>query len=341
MRRWLALAAAGAAAFAAPGGARAADHLYLDASTRLGGTLAGWRLSVHVDSGDVYSTSDPSPVDVSPLTRGGFVFVQLARRKGRIDERHDVAGTPTSDTIRFDGEAGDVDLRGELGKAVTLRMAIAATGPPTPTDRLACTGGSFVSVPVRLTGTLALATKTRFFGTIRLASIAGRLIYNLGGPVDRCFDFPIPDTTCTPPPYEDLSATSLVQPGDAGARPRAVLGARWSTKERFVYLAWHTYPDGAASPDWAHALFADVRRRPFSGKPTSLRVRFPTSGPLRGSGVLTSRAASRIDDPDCRTAEVASSGSFDGVFRGVWHGWGRLTFHASWAGRYEAVRPFR
>ena len=341
MRRWLALVAAGAAALAAPGGALAADHLYLDVSARLGGSLAGWRLSVHVDSGDVYSTSDPTPVDPASLTRGGFVFVQLTRRKGRVDERHDVAGTPTSDTIRFDGEAGDVDLRGELGRALTLRMTIAATGSPTPTSRLACTGGSFVSAPVRLDGTLILATQTRLFGTIRLASIAGRLIYNLGGPVERCFDYPIPDAVCTAPPYEDLSATSLVQPGESGARPRAALGARWSTKERFVYLAWHTYPDGPASPDWAHALFVDVRRRPFSGPATRLRVRFPASGPLRGSGVLTTRGASAIADPECGTVDVTSAGSFDGVFRGVWHGWGRLTFHASWAGQYAAARPLR
>jgi hypothetical protein len=156
MRRRLLLVVAGAAALAAPAGTRAADHLDLDASTPLGGALSGWRLAVHVDSGDVYATDEAG--EPSPLTRGGYVRIRLVRRAGPVDERHDLIGLPTSDTIAFDGTAGALDVRSELGSSLAIRMTISTAGAATPTNALACAGGAFVSVPVRLAGTFDLAT---------------------------------------------------------------------------------------------------------------------------------------------------------------------------------------
>jgi hypothetical protein len=334
MRRCrLALVVVGAAAFAAPAGARAADHLSLDASTRLGGALAGWRLAVHADSGDVYATDDPATQ--SPLTRGGYVRVRLVRRAGAADERHDLIGLPTSDTIAFDGTAGTLDVRSELGSALAIRMAISTAGTATPTNALACTGGSFVSVPVRLRGTFVLATGTRLFGTLRPAALSGRLISNRGGHVAGCFDRPV--AACTP--GEELSASVVLGPG--AARPAVVLGAVWAPRERYAYAAWISYLDGPADPEWKHQLFVDLPRRPFAGPPRHLRFRLPAHGPLRGSGLLRTTRVASTPAPECGSVETQASGSLEGTFGAVYHGWGRLKLPGRMNAEYDSQRPAR
>jgi hypothetical protein len=333
MRRWLAVALAGAAALAAPAGARAADHLSLDASTRLGGVLAGWRLAVHADSGDLYATDDPA--GQSRLVRGGYVRVRLARRVGAVDERHDLIGLPTSDTISFDGTAGMLDVRSELGSSLAIRMAISTTAPATPTNALACTGGSFVSVPVRLSGTFVLATHTRLFGTLRPTALSGRLVFNDGGHVAGCFDQPVP--VCTP--GEELQAS--VVPGPGAARPEVVLGAVWAPKERFAYAAWASYLDGPADPEWKHQLFIDLRLRPFAGAPRHLRLRLPTGGPLRGSGVLRNTNVGSFPAPECGSVEIHAFGPLEGTFHADFHGWGRLKLPGRMNAEYDSERPAR
>ena len=332
MSRRVALVGAVVAALAAPGGARAADHLYLDASTALGGRLAGWRLAVHVDSGDVYATLDPS--DFSPLTRGGYVRLRLVRRARGVDERHDLVGLPKSDTIAFDGGAGAVDARSELGSTAALRMTFAPTGAATPTNALACTGGAFVSAPVRLSGTLSLATRTRLFGTVRSTSLAGRLIYNAGGHVAECFTQPIP--ACTP--GEELRASLVLGPG--AARPIVVLGASWTPKERLAYAGWISYLDGPADPEWRHQLYVDLARRPFTGGPRKLRLRLPKRGPLRGSGVFTGRDVGTFPAAECGGVEIHAFGPLDGTFRAAFHGWGPLKLRRLKA-EYDTERPAR
>ncbi|HYZ78419.1 MAG TPA: hypothetical protein VE596_13700 [Gaiellaceae bacterium] len=84
MRRRLLLVLAGAAALAAPPGARAADHLYLDASTRSAApSRAGGSPCTPARA---TSTPTDEAGDPSPLTRGGYVRVRLVRR-GRARRR--------------------------------------------------------------------------------------------------------------------------------------------------------------------------------------------------------------------------------------------------------------
>ena len=334
MRRRLLLVVAVAAALAAPGAARAADHLSLDASTRLGGALSGWRLTVHADSGDLYATDD---VDPSPLTRGGYVRVRLVRRAGRVDERHDLIGLPTSDTIAFDGTSGTgaLNVRSELGSSLAIRMTISPTGAPTPTKALSCAGGTFVSVPVRLAGQFELATGTRLFGTLRPASLSGRLIYNTGGHVSECFDQPV--AVCTA--GEELRASVALGPG--AARPVVVLGAVWAPKERYAYAAWSSYLRGPAEPEWKHQLFVDLPRRPFSGKLRKLRLRLAPRGPLRGSGVFAGRRIGTFPAPECGGPEIHAFGPLEGTFRADFHGWGRLKLPGRLNAEYDTERPAR
>jgi hypothetical protein len=333
MRRRLLFVVAGAAALAAPAGARAADHLSLDASTRLGGALSGWRLAVHADSGDLYATDDAG--EPSPLTRGGYVRVRLVRRAGLVDERHDLIGLPTNDTIAFDGTAGALDVRSELGSSLAIRMTVSATGTPTPRNALSCTGGAFVSVPVRLVGTFDLATGTRFFGRLRPSSLSGRLIYNTGGHVSECFSQPV--AVCTP--GEELRASVALGPG--AARPVVVLGAVWAPKERYAYAAWSSYLRGPADPEWKHQLFVDLRRRPFSGPIRRLRLRLAPRGPLRGSGVFAARRIGTFPAPECGGVEIHAFGSLEGTFRADFHGWGRLKLPGRLNAEYDTERPAR
>ena len=333
MTRRVALVLAVLTALAVPDVAHAADHLSLDAATPLGGALAGWHLAVHVDSGDLHATDDAA--DVSPLTRGGYVRIRLVHRAGTVDERHDLVGLPTSDTIAFDGNAGAVDLRSELGRTAALRMTIAPTGAATPTNGLACTGGSFASAPVRLSGTLSVATGTKLFGTLRATSLAGRLIYNTGGHVAECFTQPV--EVCSR--GEELQASAVLGPG--AARPIVVFGASWAPKARLAYAAWVSYLDGPADPEWRHQLYVDLARRPFAGRLRKLRLRLPRRGPLRGSGVFTARDVGTFPAADCGGADVRAFGPLDGTFRAAFHGWGLLKLPGRLKAEYDAERPAR
>jgi hypothetical protein len=333
MRRRLLLVVAGAAALAVHAEGRAADHLYLDASTRLGGALSGWRLAVHADSGDVYATDDPGAP--SPLTRGGYVRVRLVRRAGPVDERHDLIGLPRSDTIAFDGSAGALDVRSELGSTLAIRMTISPTGAATPTNALSCSGGAFVSVPVRLAGRFDLATGTRLFGRLRPSSLSGRLIYNTGGHVGECFSEPV--AVCTP--GEELRASVALGPG--AAEPVVVLGAVWAPKERYAYAAWSSYLRGPADPEWKHQLFVDLRRRPFSGPLRKLRLRLPPRGQLRGSGVFAGRRIGTFPAPECGGVEIHAFGPLEGTFRADFFGWGRLKLPGRINAEYDTERPTR
>jgi hypothetical protein len=132
-------------------------------------------------------------------------------------------------------------VRSELGSSLAIRMTISTTGAATPTNALACAGGTFVSVPVRLTGSFALVTGTKLFGRLRPSSLSGRLIYNTGAHVRKCFDQQV--AVCTP--GEEPVA---LDPG--AARPVVVLGAVWAPKERYGYAAWSSYLRGPADPEW-------------------------------------------------------------------------------------------
>ena len=314
-----------------PAGARAADHLYLDASTRLGGALSGWRLAVHADSGDVYATDEAG--EPSPLTRGGYVRVRLVRRAGFVDERHDLIGLPTSDTIAFNGTAGALDVRSELGSSLAIRMTISATGAATPTNALACAGGAFVSVPVRLVGTFALATGTRLFGRLRPSSLSGRLIYNTGGHVSECFGQQVP--VCSP--GEELRASWP----SARARHGPWSWSAPSGRRRSAMRTRPGAPTSAAPPTRSGSTSSSStsgggRSRARSGSSACGSRRVD-----RGSGLFAGRRIGTFPAPERGGVEIHAFGPLEGTFRADFRGWGGLKLPGRMNAVYDTERPPR
>ncbi len=156
-----------AAALALPAGAQAADYVGLTVDKTK--VAPGWTLAGTHTSGSFY--------------RGDEIFGLTLRRSflgARGEEQHALRAHPKRSLISFDGRTGRWRTNGQLGSVAAIDMAITSTGTPTPTtDAWGCTG-AFVRVPVRLQGALTLRTGTRFFKTIRRATLTGSVTYESG-----------------------------------------------------------------------------------------------------------------------------------------------------------------
>jgi hypothetical protein len=157
-----------ALALAAPAGARASDHLWLDARASLPG---GWDLRL---SG---GNDEPAALDVT-----------LHLRRRGAEEYHGYG--PVQDDLTFDGTSGHLRVQGPL----EADLALQTTGLPTPDLTLACPGTPMQNVAVALRGTLRLRTGLPLLGTIRIGSLTGWIEYN-DGPPGPCYS-----SSSGPPP---------------------------------------------------------------------------------------------------------------------------------------------
>jgi hypothetical protein len=295
-----------ALSLAAPAGARASTHLWLDVrSSRLSPAgLGGWQLRFT-------GATDDNLSEAGAPDHGSFGAGLLLQRP-RFEETHGYAPGGTAE-ISFDGFAGQLRIDRASNGALAADLRIQATGMPTPHLAEACPGSPMLEVPVRLVGTLTLETGTRFFGTVRTAALSGTILYN-DGPPGACY------ATADAPPSICGHGTMLYSNADLA---------------RFVTVRWETPPlyrvasivfRPPSEPGWGHALEVRLRRSPFSGGLGSLRAAVRT-GPLRGSmRFQLSRRQQDTPDPRCPGPLVTRArGTLTGRFVAAFHGWGTRT----------------
>jgi hypothetical protein len=313
MRRSAVLIVVVGAALALPAQGNAVDRIVLDISpTRIAvpvsakassqerarvKALAAWRLDGRVVGRDFYRLGDAEIFGVS-LSRS-FPL-------GRGDELHAFRAAPKQ-TVTFDGQRGRWEAR--FGNALTLSMEIMGTGAQQPTDPPLPCRGAFTKVPVSLRGTFVLRTGTKFFRTIRRVNLTGLVTFAAAGPIDCT---PLPSPVCGLSSTLSLShrfsrtsdATLLMSPGEKG----------WTTL---------SFADRSAASSagytWYHVMFA-LGSNPLSGQPPTIAARLASPLPIQGSGTFRAQQTSTETNGACST--VLTTGTFDGMFRARFAGWG-------------------
>lgn len=313
-RRGIVLIVAVGAALAVPARANAVDHLVLDISpARVAApvsakaskqerarvkALAPWRLDGRVVGRDFYRLGDPE-----------IFGVTLSRSfpAGRGDELHAFRAAPKQ-TVTFDGQSGRWEAR--FGNALTLRMEIEATGARESSDPPLPCLGTFAKVPVSLRGTFVLRTGTKFFRTVRRVALTGLMTFAPTGPVD-----------CTP----------VVPASPCGRSTILSLSHRLSSTSDAALLmssdenGWTTLTvaDRSAASKagytWYHVMYA-LGFNPLSGQLPTIAARLASPLPIQGSGTFTARQTSTETNGACST--VTTSGTFTGLFRARFAGWG-------------------
>jgi hypothetical protein len=305
------MSVSGALAF--PLAAGAVDHIVLHISpTKLArsGPLKAWSL-------------DGTIVDASfyPMTPPEELFGVTLRRRflnGRAAEEHAFRAAPAH-TLTFDGNTGLWEAR--LGNMLTVRMAIETTREPQAVPDAQACRGAFMRVPVLLRGTFTLPTRTKVFKTVRRTRLAATVTYNSGGPVSCGAG----DTqTCT-------ASTSFSASAGVGAQllASADLGG-------WLSLAFaDTRSSGVDGAIWYHVMLL-TQFNPLGGVLPGLTLRVPAKLPIQGSGVFSATETSTAQRGACHT--TTARGTFDGVFRTRFVGWGGRTFRSPASAMYSESR---
>jgi hypothetical protein len=307
-------------AFALPARAHAVDHVVLDISPARIATaalvktskqerarlrqLASWRLDGRIVGRDFYRPDDAEIFGVS-----------LTRSFSNGQELHAFRAAPRQ-TVTFDGERGRLEAR--FGKTLVIAMEIVATRAPHPAEPPLPCRGAFAAVAVRLRGTFVLRTGTRFFRTIRRTGLTGVVNFNSGGVVDCT---PQSSTEC-----ESSSTLSVSQGADALLMSPDENGwASLSIADRSAASAGYT---------WYHVMYA-LGSNPLSGQLPTIAAHLTGPLPIQGSGTFTAQQTSTEMDGGCRS--TSTTGTFDGMFRAQFTGWGVRTLrlnpadHASYS----------
>jgi hypothetical protein len=315
--RSIVLIVAVGAALALPARGYAVDHLVLDISpTSIAApvsakaskqerarvkALAPWRLHGRVVGRDFYRLGDPEifGVTLSRLFPGGRGY-----------ELHAFNAAPRQ-TVTFDGQRGRWEAR--FGTALTLSMQIEGTGAQESTDPpLPCLGG-FAKVPVTLRGTFVFRTGTKFFRTIRRVTLTGLMTFAPTGLVD-CTPL-LPSSVCgrstTLSLSHRLSGTSdaalLMSPDENGWTTLSVADRRAASSAGYT---------------WYHVMYA-LGFNPLAGQLPTIAVRLASPLPIQGSGTFTARQTSTETNGAC--SAVTTTGTFTGLFRARFAGWGMRT----------------
>ena len=312
-RRSIVLIVAVGAALAVPARAYAVDHLVLDISpTRVAApvsakasnqerarvqALAPWRLHGRVVGRDFYRFGDPE-----------IFGVTLSRSfpSGRGHELHAFRAAPVQ-TVTFDGLRGRWEAR--FGNALTLRMEIAATGAEQPSEPPLPCRGAFAKVPVSLRGSFVLRTGTKFFRTVRRVTLTGLMTFAPTGLVD-----------CTPllSPGCSRSSTLSLSHRESGTSDATLLMSPdengWTTLSFADRIA-----ASSAGYTWYHVMYA-LGSNPLSGQLPTIAARLASPLPIQGSGTFKAQQTSTEMNGAC--SAVTTAGTFTGLFRARFAGWG-------------------
>jgi hypothetical protein len=275
------------ATFGLPSTAPAADYVALTINPTQ--VAPGWTLSATVTNGS-FSRGD----EIAGIT------MKRTFLSGRGEELHALRAHPKRTTISFDGTGGRWAAKSAFGAAATVDLAIKATGAPTAVEDAWGCRGAFLRIPVRLTGTLALRTGTRFFKTIRRTRLAGFVTID-GGSV-----------SCELPQTTACEASSRLHAGK--------LEASLLASSRRLGIQFRDAVGSSAA--WYHVLAVsgyDV----FAGQPADLTVAGPSVPAIRGSAHFSGQTSKETTSGACRT--TSTSGSATGSFRVSFAGWGART----------------
>jgi hypothetical protein len=330
-RRSIVLVVAVGATLSLPALGRAADHVVLDISpTRIAAVvsakaskqerarvkaLAAWRLHGRVVGRDFYRLGDAE-----------IFGVTLSRSfpGGRGNELHAFRAAPKQ-TVTFDGHRGWWEAR--FGNGLTVSMEIAETGAQQPTDSPLPCLGTFAKVPVSLRGTFVLRTGTKFFKTIRRITLSGFVSFAPAGLVD-----------CTPMPSAVCGESSTLALSQRLSRTSDAMLLMSPDQNGWTTLSFADR--GAASSagyTWYHVMYA-LGSNPLSGQLPTITARLANPLPIQGSGTFTARQTSTEKNGPCST--VLTTGTFNGMFRARFAGWGARTirFNPADDARYREDR---
>jgi hypothetical protein len=289
-RPWVALVVV-AAALAAPADAVAGDHVWLSLKTAKVGSA--WTLTGASISGDFY----PNDKEILGVT--------LSHRRSAVAvERHALRAGLARATVTFDGQRGRWQARG-VNDVLDVKMAIARSGTPVSvTEEVLGCRGSFVRVPVTLTGTFALRTGTKALQTVRRTRLAALLTYNKDGEV-----------ACGPTTSGCEDGASLT--ASSGLKRLSVDLAR-----RSLALSFPT------SRGWYHVL--ERTQLDVSGELPTIRVA------AAGLGSVTFSATKTVEGGSERCRIVTAEGTLSGTLTARFAAWGTRTFRATSA-QYRRV----
>jgi hypothetical protein len=287
-----------ALALGAPSTASAAGHLWLVARAPL---PHGWELALQTVSDDNYS--EAGRADQASLSAA------LSFEKRGVEEVHGYREVRV-DELSFDDVTGRVRFSSPRDPTLALDLRIEAIGMPSPYLPQVCAGLPMLQVRVALSGSVRLRTRTRYFGTVRVARLSGNLQYSDAPPGSCSVTSDGPPPIC---PHGRFVGTPDGPPW---------LAVGWGLPRLYRYATIEV-----ASAGWGHTIVLTLRRSPFSGTDAVVRATLPRRGPLRGS--LRLRVRSRRSDPatpPCPGPAVLSAqGTLTARVVAAFRGWGTRT----------------
>jgi hypothetical protein len=260
---------------------------------------AGWSLSASGTTADFDSVSGKE-----------ILGVTLARaRSDRARELHARRVHLDAATISFDGIRGRWRTSGTAGKHLAVDMSITARGAPKEVAvgeslPFACRG-SFVRVPVTLTGRFVVRTGTKALETITRDRLAGVVTYNRGGPVECGL---ATRAACE-------SSASLTAAGGSATGSQSLSVDRGG-RSMVLQLA-------QPRSGWAHVLLLS-RVDVLAGELPTIRLQVPAKLPVTGSATFVAGETTESVEGGCRTA--TTTGELRGTLVARFAAWGARTF---------------
>lgn len=283
-----ALVAATVAALVTPVSAQAADYVGLTVDPTE--VAPAWTLAATHTSGAFLRGDEILGLSLSRSFGGG-----------RGQEQHRLILHPRQPLISFDGRTGRWQTKGQLGDVAAIDMTITATGAPARAEFAWGCEGAFVRVPVRLRGSLTLRTGTRFFKTIRRASLTGFVTYENGA------------VSCDRPAPSTCDATTSIHAGGAQ-------GSLLASPRNLVLQFRERAGSGGAA--WYHVMSVGGYDALAGSLPT-VEVRAPAATIRGGARFTGGEDTTESSFGACRTTRTA--GAATGSFRTTFAGWGVRT----------------
>lgn len=262
---------------------------------------------VRVADGWTLVVSGTSP-DFDTVSGDEVLGVTLERqRSARAREIHALRPHLAEATFSFDGNQGRWRTAGRAGGSLAVDMVIRASGERVDVAAdeslpFACRG-SFVRVPVTLTGAFTVRTGTDALGTIERRQLRGVLTYRVGGRVECGLPAP---PRCAPSTH--LSVSGPTAKGSQSLlvdRGRRSLVAQLSDASR-----------------WSHVM--ELRRVDvLSGDLPTIRLRVPARLPVLGRAVFVAGTSTETSDDLCVTR--VTQGRLNGALRVRFSAWGERT----------------
>jgi hypothetical protein len=164
-------------------------------------------------------------------------------------------------------------------------------------------------VPVTLRGTFTLRTGTKFFRTIRRVTLTGLVTFAPTGLVD-----------CTPQSSPECGRSNTLSVSHRFSRTSDAALLMSPDQNGWTTLSFADRSAAAsAGYTWYHVMYA-LGANPLSGQLPTIAARLASPLPIQGSGTFKAQQTSTETNGGC--SFVLTTGTFDGMFRARFAGWG-------------------